>query len=141
MRLWSLHPQHLDTKGLVALWREGLLAKTVLEGKTKAYINHPQLLRFRRHSNPLQAINYYLLVVQEEATRRGYAFDKSKIKSVKRPQIYPLTEGQLDYERKHLQAKLRVRDQLQHAENEKKSLEHHPLFFIIEGSVEDWEKF
>jgi len=30
MRLWSLHPRYLDAKGLVALWREGLLAQKVL---------------------------------------------------------------------------------------------------------------
>jgi len=25
MRLWTLHPKYLDARGLVALWREGLL--------------------------------------------------------------------------------------------------------------------
>ena len=34
MRLWSVHPQHLDVRGLVALWREGLLARKVLLGET-----------------------------------------------------------------------------------------------------------
>ncbi|MEN6399799.1 MAG: pyrimidine dimer DNA glycosylase/endonuclease V, partial [Rectinema sp.] len=29
MRLWTLHPQYLDQKGLTAAWREGLLAKKV----------------------------------------------------------------------------------------------------------------
>jgi carboxyl-terminal processing protease len=29
MRLWSLHPKYLDAQGLVALWREALLAKAV----------------------------------------------------------------------------------------------------------------
>ena len=29
MRLWSLHPSLLDQKGLVALWREALLAQKV----------------------------------------------------------------------------------------------------------------
>ena len=28
MRLWSLHPKHLDPQGLVARWREGLLARS-----------------------------------------------------------------------------------------------------------------
>jgi hypothetical protein len=32
MRLWSLHPRYLDAKGLQAVWREGLLAKKVLQG-------------------------------------------------------------------------------------------------------------
>lgn len=33
----------MDTKGLVALWRESLLAKNVLENKTKGYKNHLKL--------------------------------------------------------------------------------------------------
>ena len=51
MRIWSLHPRYLDAKGLVAVWRETLLAKHVLEGKTKGYKNHPQLNRFREVKN------------------------------------------------------------------------------------------
>ncbi|MGP1680491.1 MAG: pyrimidine dimer DNA glycosylase/endonuclease V [Giesbergeria sp.] len=35
MRLWSLHPQYLDSKALVALRREGLLAQAVLAGLTR----------------------------------------------------------------------------------------------------------
>jgi hypothetical protein len=34
MRLWSLHPKHLDRQGLLAVWREGLLAQEVLRGET-----------------------------------------------------------------------------------------------------------
>ena len=37
MRLWSIHPKYLGTKGLVALWREALLAQKVLQGNTKGY--------------------------------------------------------------------------------------------------------
>ena len=39
MRLWSLRPKYLDSQGLVALWREGLLAQAVLRGKTRGYRN------------------------------------------------------------------------------------------------------
>lgn len=49
MRIWSVHPSLLDAKGLVACWRETLLAQKVLQGLTKGYKNHPQLDRF---SNP-----------------------------------------------------------------------------------------
>lgn len=140
MRLWSLHPQHLDAKGLVALWREGLLAKAVLGDKTKGYTNHPQLVRFKRHLFPLKAIDYYLLIVHEEATRRGYAFDKSKITPVKHPGTLPLTEGQFTYEQSHLQKKLLTRDKKKHKENQKSFWAPHPLFKVIEGNVEDWEK-
>ncbi len=56
MRLWSIHPMYLDSKGLVALWREALLAQNVLLEKTKGYKNHPQLIRFRASKNALGAI-------------------------------------------------------------------------------------
>jgi hypothetical protein len=41
MRIWTLHPRYLDRQGLLALWREGLLAQAVLSGKTRGYLNHP----------------------------------------------------------------------------------------------------
>ena len=37
IRIWTLHPKYLDAKGLVAVWREALLAKHVLENKAKGY--------------------------------------------------------------------------------------------------------
>ncbi|MGA2330816.1 MAG: pyrimidine dimer DNA glycosylase/endonuclease V [Syntrophales bacterium] len=46
MRLWSLHPGYVDARGLVALWREGMLARKVLQHQTKGYKNHLQLHRF-----------------------------------------------------------------------------------------------
>ena len=67
MRLWSLHPGYLDSQGLVALWREALLAQKVLAGKTRGYKNHPQLERFKAHPHPPQAIAAYLVSVWEEA--------------------------------------------------------------------------
>ena len=53
MRIWSLHPEYLDSRGLVALWREGLLAQAVIRGETKGYRYHPQLARFRRRPSAL----------------------------------------------------------------------------------------
>ena len=79
MRLWSLHPKYLDPQGLVALWREALLAQAVLRGKTKGYRHHPQLERFTSHRSPRLAINAYLGSIYEEAASRGYAFDRRKI--------------------------------------------------------------
>lgn len=79
MRLWSIHPKYLDAKGLVALWREGLLAQNVLLGKTKGYQYHPQLIRFKKTTNPLGAIATYLIAIADEANLRRYAFDSSKI--------------------------------------------------------------
>ena len=56
MRLWSLHPKYLDSKGLVAVWREGLLALEVLKGNTKGYRSHPQLTRFLQEGNPVETM-------------------------------------------------------------------------------------
>ena len=73
MRLWSLHPSYLDAIGLIALWREGLLARKVLLGQTKGYTRHPPLIRFRETGNPLQTMDLYLKAVHEESIRRGYS--------------------------------------------------------------------
>ena len=97
MRIWSLHPKYLDVKGLVALWRETLLAKHVLEGKTKGYRNHPQLDRFKKSKSPLNAINQYLSEVYKEATNRGYNFDVTKFNPVEKPLKMTVTAGQLNY--------------------------------------------
>lgn len=140
MRLWSIHPKYLDTKGLVALWREGLLAKKVLEGKTKGYINHPQLLRFRQSKNALKAINIYLEVVAKAAKKRQYNFDTTKIKlGLKCPKI-PVNDGQVAYELKHLKLKLKTRDPKRLHEILKENTKTHPLFRLVKGSIEDWER-
>src|SRR5690242_15530396 len=110
MRIWSLHPEYLDAKGLVALWRETLLAKQVLEGKTRGYRNHPQLQRFRQAERPLDCINGYLAAVYYEAVRRGYHFDRSKIAWDFKPAKLKVTKGQLQYEAEHLRNKLKIRD-------------------------------
>jgi len=141
MRLWSLHPKYLDSKGLVALWREGLLAKKVLEGKTKGYKNHPQLERFKKYENPLKAINAYLFEVWKEADRRGYEFDLSKIKKVKFEKKIVVTKGQLAYEFQHLLKKLKKRDFRKYRELKNlKEVEANPIFEVVEGDVEAWEK-
>ena len=139
MRIWSLHPKYLDTKGLVALWRETLLAKHVLEGKTKGYKNHPQLNRFKKAKQPLSAINTYLSIIHQEATGRGYNFDASKFK-VAKPIKLKVTKGQLEYELKHLLNKLKTRDPKLFREIKKlDKIVPHPLFIAVEGEVEDWE--
>ena len=141
MRIWSLHPKYLDSKGLVALWRETLLAKKVLQNKTKGYKNHPQLLRFKNSNNPLDCINYYLSIVYKEAENRNYNFDREKINWKFKKAKLKVTQGQMDYEIKHLKQKLKTRDPKKY--NELKFLKlfaSHPLFKIVKGEVEDWEK-
>lgn len=140
MRLWSLHPRYLDQAGLVACWREGLLAKKVLEGKTKGYKNHPQLNRFKNYSFPLKAINSYLYYIYEGAVKRGYNFDKTKIRNYGLKRVIAVTKGQLEYEFNHLSKKLRERDFTKYEEIQKHKIQTNPIFRIVPGKVEPWEK-
>ncbi|MDV3104232.1 pyrimidine dimer DNA glycosylase/endonuclease V [Thermococcus waiotapuensis] len=141
MRLWSIHPKYLDTKGLLALWREGLLAKKVLEGKTRGYRNHPQLERFKKSEDPVACINAYLYEVLLEAKRRGYNFDESKIDEVKIDGKLTVTDGQIAYEFQHLLKKLKSRDRRKYEEiKNTKEIEPHPIFKVIKGEIEPWEK-
>lgn len=141
MRLWTLHPKYLDPRGLVALWREALLAQAVLKGETVGYRHHPQLLRFKSHPYPLGAIAVYLHAVYEEALARGYRFDETKIGRRRTKVNLVESRGQLAYEWGHLQAKLRARSPecLRRWKNVP-APEQHPLFRLISGSVRDWEK-
>jgi len=140
MRLWSLHPKYLDAKGLVALWREGLLAQKVLQGKTKGYRHHPQLKRFRAAPDPLKAIGSYLSAVLAEADKRGYCFDRTKIvEPGKTSRIIKVSQGQLAYEERHLLDKLKRRSRKSYNKRVKR-LAPHPLFKVVVGEVETWEK-
>jgi hypothetical protein len=141
MRLWTVHPRYLDGKGLLAAWREGLLAQKVLRGETRGYTRHPQLARFRAHSDPLGVIATYLAALAKEAARRGYVFDVTKISSPRFPGKLVETRGQLLFEWRHLKRKLRVRSlqsyrQCQSLDCPRAS----PLFRIVKGPVREWEK-
>ena len=141
MRLWSIHPKYLDSKGLVALWREALLAQEVLRGKTRGYLNHPQLLRFREQDSPLNAIASYLEGVHSEAISRGFAFNSSKIGEVQPVSRIPVTTGQIEYERRHLMSKLAIRSPSVYSQFVMvETTETHPLFEKISGDVESWER-
>jgi hypothetical protein len=144
VRLWSLHPRYLDWKGLGAEWREGLLAQKVLQGMTKGWKNHPQLDRFKRHWDPVSAIGFYLLKVHEEAKRRGYNYNYSKIvRPVDDIERIELTVGQLEYEFALLSERLRSRDFEKLRENQIVFRDNppspHPIFIAVEGDIEPWE--
>jgi hypothetical protein len=141
MRLWSLHPRYLDAVGLVALWREALLARAVLRGETKGYRHHPQLLPFRACRSPRSAINVYLGTVYSEATLRGYAFDRTKLARGGTGEQLVTTRGQLDYEWSRLLGKLRLRSPALYRRHRRVAAPAaHPLFSIIEGPICEWEK-
>jgi hypothetical protein len=141
MRLWSLHPRYLDAKGLVAVWREGLLALKVLKGETIGYRHHPQLARFRTQENPTEAVERYLWYIYLESTKRGYRFDSNKIGKPGNSSRIKVTAGQLKFELAHLRSKLKSRNQsLYRALKDLKTPDPHPLFRKVAGDIEEWEK-
>ncbi len=141
MRLWTLHPRYLDSRGLVALWREALLAQKVLQGRTRGYRHHPQLLRFREARDPAGALAAYLAPIAREARRRGYAFDQAKIPSPVPRVRLRASEGQLRYEWSHLKRKLRDRaPDLYRKVRMLRVPEPHPLFRIEPGPPASWER-
>lgn len=141
MRIWTLHPKHLDPQGLVALWREGLLARAVLLGRTKGYRHHPQLERFQDQAEPVAAIDAYLWAVHAEATARGYAFDRTKLGQPGIVDPIAATEGQLAYEWAHLLAKLQVRSpELHRRWAVATTPDLHPSFTLVSGGVASWER-
>ncbi len=154
MRIWSLHPKYLDAAGLVALWRETLLAQKVLQGLTKGYRNHPQLDRFRNQPDPLAAIGAYLTGVLADADSRGYNFDRTKIvvpgaASPSGPVTpIPVTHGQLVYEFEWLHSKLVARSPgilkqaiwTETAARTPAAITAHPIFAPVPGAIEPWER-
>ncbi|WP_455380538.1 pyrimidine dimer DNA glycosylase/endonuclease V [Acidihalobacter prosperus] len=140
MRLWSLSPSYLDARGLVALWREGLLAQKVLKGQTRGYRNHPQLIRFKSRPDPVAALATYLEAVWQEANRRGYHFDEKRLYQSRDAMPMLVTSGQLEYELTHLRCKLALRDPVQLAVlDELACPKPHPHFTVIPGPVAQWE--
>jgi hypothetical protein len=141
MRLWTLHPRYLDAAGLVALWREALLAQAVLRGRTRGYRAHPQLQRFRDCGAPRSAINAYLAAVYAEAASRGYAFDRSKLGRAATGLRIRATRGQLMYEWSWLLRKLERRNPALHRRIRSiLAPAAHPLFRVVSGPVAAWER-
>jgi hypothetical protein len=139
MRLWSIHPSLLDAAGLVALWREGLLAQKVLLGQTAGYRFHPQLERFRATKHPVAAISTYLWAVVDEARSRKYNFDASKIATRRRAISIPVTDGQLRFECTHLRRKLRIRMPAMSRALSATVVKPHPMLRVVAGGRENWE--
>lgn len=141
MRLWTIHPCYLDRQGLLAVWREALLAQAVLLGRTKGYTRHPQLVRFREQRSPVAAVASYLQSVHDESVVRRYRFNHSLIRKPRMKTRIRETRGQLLFEWSHLLSKLRTRSPDAFARLRRiRNPEPHPLFEIIPGKVRNWEK-
>ena len=118
-----------------------MLAQKVLRGKTRGYRFHPQLIRFRECGKPVSAIHEYLRAVHAEAARRGYSFDRAKIGSTGPVARIPVMRGQIQFEWKHLLAKVKVRDPVKYrALRLVRRPAPHPLFRLTRGGCEEWEK-
>jgi hypothetical protein len=133
LRLWTVNPKYLDVKGLVALWRESLLAQKVLRSKTKGWKRHPQLDRFKKHPDPVSAIGFYLYCIYEEGKRRGHDFKKEKIyrDSINVPVIKVSREWVL-LEFEQLKQKLKKRGRERYKQLlEVKEIELHPIFRYV----------
>lgn len=140
MRLWSIHPKYLDAKGLVDLWREGLLAQKVLQGKTQGYRNHPQLDRFKKTRDPIVAIGKYLFHIHKKSLIRGYKFDLKKINEYRSRVKINISSGQVEFEEQHLLKKLKSRDRSLYLKIQKLiELDVHPIFCVVPGEIADWE--
>lgn len=132
MRLWSLHPRYLDKYGLIALWREGLLAQAALNGGAKGYQNHPQLNRFKQTENPLSAIGSYLSFIVSEALSQGYKFNHEKILFPNFTEnLMPVDAATMAFEAEHLKAKLLLRDKAKYEQlSQADHLLTNPIFNI-----------
>ncbi len=140
MRIWSLHPSYLDTKGLLALWRETLLAQSVLPKDKGGYVNHPQLNRFKACEDSMGAIGAYLQEIFLEAEKRNFKFAGNKILHINSNIKIPVSSGQINYEMEHLRNKLKVRDPDKYKLIESiTEIKLHPLFYETDGPVADWE--
>ena len=141
VRIWTLHPKYLDPAGLTALWREALLARQVLLHRTRGYRHHPQLERFRALDRPVAAINAYLEAVHQEATARSYRFNRAKVGATRREVPVVATMGQLLFEWSHLKTKLQRRNpRWLSSVDDTLQPEPHPLFRIVPGPIQAWEK-
>ncbi len=141
MRIWSVHPAQLDRAALVSCWRETLLAQAVLAGRTKGYLRHPQLRRWRELRDPSAGIGGYLHHVADEADRRGYRFDRARVDRPAPMEVEPMTvtSGQLEYEWEHLRAKVQARDSEWFAVIDDLEPRPHPMLTVVDGPIETWE--
>ena len=113
----------------------------MLHGATRGYRNHPQLTRFRAQADPPAAMAAYLTAVRDEATRRGYTFDATRIQPACDAPAMAETAGQLAYEWSHLLEKLSRRAPALHERHREIAVpEPHPCFVIVPGPVAAWER-
>lgn len=156
MRLWSFHPSYLDNIGLARLYNEGIGGIRAIRGEQKMHLNHPQLTRFKVccDNHTYIILSAYLRVVHNELELRGmvndgkfkhdlllnYLFQNTK-------DLFNITvnSSQINGEIVHFINKTKtqkgryINDNLKQAIAAKNILPH-PLFTVVPGPVESWEK-
>ena len=141
MRLWTLHPKYLDAKGLVAAWREALLAQAVLRDRND-WLPKPS------STDPVPPLTLtgskYRVLSSRAACRGKPAWVSVRPRKDRLPRggrsRLKATLGQLGYEWKHLRAKLAIRDKAWLASLGRVARpDAHPTFRVVPGDVEDWE--
>lgn len=143
MRLWSFHPKYLNKKYLGAVWYEGITkAQSGLQGG--GYKNHSGLQRFKStNTPPMMLLAQYLHTIWWESLVRNYSYDSSKIIGPLPVKLVKLTvtRGQLDYEWRHYLGKIEKNDPDWHTRLKGILVPQlHPMFYVIEGDIEDWER-
>lgn len=87
-----------------------------------------------------------MLKIYEEARKRSYCYNKSKIvKAAEKVEPIKITKGQILYEFHILKERVKGRDpkkykEVLELERKGRRPKSHPLFVVIEGEVEPWEK-
>gem|GEM_PF-1849876 len=110
-------------------------------GKCKLRIATQNTLGDSSQNNYTYESGIDLARVLKAARLRGYKFNASKIREISYEGKIPVTKGQIEYEWRHLLSKLERRSpSLFKKYLMLHSPEPHPLFVIVPGGVEPWEK-
>ena len=98
-------------------------------------------MHFEDLDEPIIGIDTILLYIYFESLERGYNFDRSKFINIDLDLRIDVNSGQVDYEWEHLLKKLEVRD-IERFNRIKDDVyvETNPLFTMIAGEIEDWER-
>ncbi len=144
MKLWSLHPRHMDHTRLLALWRTALAARDIIEGRASDYRVDRSIYRFMGRLDSDRAINTYIYYIWLEAKGRGYRFAREE--ALKKELIdteikIPVTSGQLLFEAWKLLTKISQTnpDWISRLAIEK-CFEANPVFRVVEGLPDPREK-
>ena len=76
----------------------------------------------------------------KEDAKEKFEEVETKFEHVKNIDLIPVTSGQMSYEKAHLMKKLEIRDPEKYKELRPiVDFKPHPLFYIIDGKIEEWE--